>query len=478
MNHLSPSAVFRFFETICSIPHGSGNVAPLADWCARFCTERNLKYRRDEADNIVIWKEASSGYEDAAPLILQGHLDMVCAKTADAKSNPQTDGVTPVVDGEWIRTDGTTLGGDNGIAVAMFLAILDDDTLAHPPLEVVLTADEEIGLIGAQALDMSQLFGRRMINLDSEEEGEFTVSCAGGVRAECVLPVTRCETTGVACQLTVSELSGGHSGVEIHKGRANAHILMARLLYAICRQADIQLLSLAGGEVDNAIASRSTATLLIPSSQTDKISEIVEQYRTAFRTEYALTDPSLTVKWQVGEQTTADTVSATDTDRIISVLRNVPNGVQAMSPAIPDLVQTSLNLGILHSDDTSFSAVFSVRSSLESQKDMLKEALYCLFERNGGSVTFSGEYPGWAYRQQSPLRESALAAYRDLFGSEATVSAIHAGLECGIFADALPGLDCISFGPDMRDVHTPQERLSIASVARTYQLLLEILKRS
>ncbi|MBQ9964603.1 MAG: aminoacyl-histidine dipeptidase [Clostridia bacterium] len=475
--HCKPHNVFAFFEEICAIPHGSGNVTKLADWCVAFAKQRKLRYLRDDADNVILFKDAAVGYEQAKPIILQGHLDMVCATAPNTDIDLSCCGITPLIDGEWIRADGTTLGGDNGIAVAMLLAILDDDTLPHPPLEVVLTSDEEVGLLGAHALDTFPLRGRRMINLDSEEEGVFTVSCAGGVRADCTLPITREDVTGIPCKISVLGLTGGHSGVEIHKGRANAHVLISRLLYAIRQKAPLHLLSLHGGEVDNAIAIQSTAEFLVAPADLDAVNALVTEYCRLFQAEYHTTDPALRVTFESGSPTTKSAVSAVDGDRLIAVLRSAPNGVQAMSPDIPNLVQTSLNFGILRLEESRFSATFSLRSSLTSQKDMLKDTLRALFEQSNGTVTFSGDYPGWAYRSDSPLRELVLGSYRDLFGTTPTVSAIHAGLECGIFASKLEDLDCISFGPDMQDVHTPQERLHIASCERIYQLVLEILKR-
>lgn len=473
LQHLKPHAVFSFFEQLCRVPHGSGNTDKIAALCVEFAKTRGLRCLRDAANNVVIFKDASAGYEHAEPLILQGHLDMVCAKTPDADIDMTTDGLTVAVDGDWVHAVNTSLGGDNGIAVAMALAILDDDTLPHPPLEVVLTADEETGMDGAFALDMSVLTGRRMLNLDSEEEGVFTVSCAGGLRAVGTLPLTRTETAGVRCTLSVSGLLGGHSGVEIHKGRGNAILLLGRVLYALGQVADFGIAALSGGVVDNAIPLAATAELIVPAGYVGQFTELATCYADIFRTEYATTDSGVTVRFEPHGTATASCVPAA---RVAFVLTTVPCGVQVMSPDIPNLVQTSLNLGVLRLEENELRVTFSLRSSLKSQKEMLKDRLTCLFEGIGGQVTCSGDYPGWAYRKDSPLRETVAACYRRLFDKEPQIVAIHAGLECGLFCDRLTGLDCVSLGPDMKDIHTVQERLSISSTAHTYQLVLEILK--
>lgn len=317
-----------------------------------------------------------------------------------------------------------------------------------------------------------------MLNLDSEEEGILTVSCAGGLRAEGVLPITRCTANGVRFTVTVNGLLGGHSGVEIHKGRGNAIQLLGRALYALRKETEFSVFDLSGGMVDNAIPLESTAELLIPADSVATCKTVIEQCDAIFKNEYASTDPTIRVTWQVKESAQLAATDAESTDRILFVLLNAPCGVQVMSPDIPGLVQTSLNFGVLRLSESTFHATFSVRSSVGTQKEMLRDRLICLFEGIGGTVTCSGEYPGWAYRKESPLRDLVIQSYCDLFGTKPQVVAIHAGLECGLFSDKLPGLDCVSIGPNMKDIHTVNERLSISSTARTYQLVLEILKNS
>lgn len=476
--HCEPQNVFAFFQQICSIPHGSGNTDQIADFCVDFAKKRGLRYLRDKMNNVIIVKEPSIGYENAPPFLLQGHLDMVCAKTPDNPIDMATDGLQITAEGDWVHAVNTSLGGDNGIAVAMALAILDSKDLPHPPLEVVLTTDEEVGMDGAFALDATPLQGRRMLNLDSEEEGIFTVSCAGGLRAEGVLPVSRDRRQGVRCILTISGLVGGHSGVEIHKGRGNAIKLLGRVLYALKKQADFGIVSLNGGVVDNAIPLEACAELSVPSDAVATFKAVIEQHSTIFKNEYASTDSGVSLLWKTFENRENFATDSKSTDRIVRTLFTAPSGVQVMSPDIPGLVQTSLNLGVLRLAENELHVTFSVRSSVESQKQMVKDQLICFFEEVGGTVACSSEYPGWAYRKDSPLRNLAINSYRELFGKEPQIVAIHAGLECGLFSDKLPGLDCISIGPDMKDIHTVNERLSISSTARTYKLVLEILKNA
>lgn len=475
LEHLEPKKVFQFFEEMCAIPHGSGNTKGVSDWCAAFARERGLEYHQDEHNNIIIIKEATPGYEQATPVILQGHMDMVCQKEAGCLKDMEREGLDLVVEGDFLRAEGTTLGGDNGIAVALTLALLDDDTLAHPRLEAVFTVDEEIGLLGAASIQVTPLQGREMINLDSEDEGVFTVSCAGGTTACCTLPVSRAAFPGVGLALTLDGLAGGHSGLEIQKGRANANLLMGRILYRMAEMCDLRLVRVDGGRKDNAIPSLCQAVVVVNDPQ--RAEEAARELAAAMGNEYAAADPGLTLSVEpwAGEELPMDGDS---TRRAVCLLMCLPNGVQAMSQEIPGLVQTSLNLGILTTEEGTVSASFSVRSALDSQKEMLKQRLACLTGQLGGQASFTGEYTGWQYQEHSPLRERMTQVFRQQYGREPVVEAIHAGLECGVFVGKLPGLDCVSMGPDLREVHTPRERLSISSVERTWRFLVEVLKES
>jgi dipeptidase D len=473
LSQLEPKNVFSFFEQLCAIPHGSGNTKEVSDWVADFARKRGLWYTQDDANNVIVKKPASSGYEGAAPVILQGHVDMVCEKSAECKKDMAREGLDLAVDGDVIFARGTTLGGDDGIAVAMLLAVLDDDTLQHPPIEAVFTTDEEVGLLGAAALDASALAGRRLINLDSENEGIFTVSCAGGARANCNIPVAREPFAGTTLRITVDGLRGGHSGAEIDKGRANSSKLLGRVLYELKAKSDFRLCSVRGGMADNAIPVLSEAVLVGDEAAARAAAKEMESL---FRAEYRKSDPDIAVR----VETCASELVPMDcagTENTVCFLQCCANGIFAMSADIEGLVQTSLNLGILNTEPDCVKASFSVRSSIDSQKQMLLGILRCLTERLGGSMGVTGDYPGWAYRAESPLRDLMAKVYTEQYGKAPKIEAIHAGLECGLFAGKLEGLDCVSLGPDMEAIHTPGEKLHIASTRRTWELLVETLRQ-
>ena len=475
LDQLEPKNVFRFFEQMCAIPHGSYNTKAVSDWCVAFAKERGLEHYQDEMNNVILIKEASAGYEEAQPVILQGHLDMVCEKAPGCEKDMAREGLDLAVEGDYIYAEGTTLGGDDGIAVAMALAALDDESLPHPRLEVILTTEEEVGMDGAMALDVSPIRGRKLLNLDSEAEGVFTVSCAGGSMAACGLPVARAPFGGDILRVRVAGLTGGHSGAEIHKGRANANMLLGRLLRAMAAETELRLVSADGGLKDNAIPVAAEAVVAAEDGR--KAKAAAERMAACFQTEYRRSDPMLTV---TAEEAAAawQPMDASSTERTVCLLACAPNGVQTMSQDIHGLVQTSLNLGILKTGENAVTASFCVRSSVDSEKEMLKDRLACLLAQLGGGVSFSGEYPGWAYRPDSPLRELMTEVYREQYGREPKVEAIHAGLECGLLAGKLPGLDCVSIGPDLLEIHTPREKMSISSVQRVWMFVREILKRS
>ena len=475
LDQLEPKNVFRFFEQMCAIPHGSYNTKAVSDWCVAFAKERGLEHYQDEMNNVILIKEASAGYEEAQPVILQGHLDMVCEKAPGCEKDMAREGLDLAAEGDYIYAEGTTLGGDDGIAVAMALAALDDESLPHPRLEVILTTEEEVGMDGAMALDVSPIRGRKLLNLDSEAEGVFTVSCAGGSMAACGLPVARAPFGGDILRVRVAGLTGGHSGAEIHKGRANANMLLGRLLRAMAAETELRLVSADGGLKDNAIPVAAEAVVAAEDGR--KAKAAAERMAACFQTEYRRSDPMLTV---TAEEAAAawQPMDASSTERTVCLLACAPNGVQTMSQDIHGLVQTSLNLGILKTGENAVTASFCIRSSVDSEKEMLKDRLACLLAQLGGGVSFSGEYPGWAYRPDSPLRELMTEVYREQYGREPKVEAIHAGLECGLLAGKLPGLDCVSIGPDLLEIHTPREKMSISSVQRVWMFVREILKRS
>ena len=475
LEHLEPRSVFHFFEEISAIPRGSTNTKGISDWCVAFAKERGLEYYQDSFNNVIIMKEATAGYEKAEPIILQGHLDMVCEKAPDCTKDMEKEGIDLMVDGDFIRAKGTTLGGDNGIAVAMALAVLDSKNLPHPRVEVILTIDEEIGMLGAVELDLSPLKGTKLINIDSEEEGIFTVSCAGGNMTRCRLPLQRAPFAGTVLKVTVGGLLGGHSGAEIDKGRANASMLLGRLLFAAQQKSEFRLVAVEGGKKDNAIPQESYALLV--ASDADSIGAVAEEMEAAFKHEYLSTDSGVFVKVEAAltEQLPMDESSTLKT---VNLLTCMPNGIQAMSADIAGLVQTSLNLGVLVTEEKELFASFCIRSSVATQKQMLVDRLACQMQLLGGSIEISGDYPAWEYKQESPLRNLMVEVFQKQYGRDPEISAIHAGLECGMFMGKRPELDCVSIGPDMWEVHTYRESMSIASVHRVWEYLTELLKCS
>ena len=470
---LEPAAVFGYFEEICAIPHGSRNTKMISDYLVGFAKAHNLTYHQDEMNNVILFAPGTCGMEDRPPVILQGHIDMVCEKEASCPIDMTAEGLDVTHDDTCVYAKGTTLGGDDGIATAMAMALLADDTIPHPPLEVVMTTEEEIGLLGATAIDLSQLKGRTLINLDSEAEGVFTVSCAGGCTACISLPVERRAVYGPCIRLTVDGLQGGHSGADIHLKRANANKIMGEFMSRIQKLMPLCLTSLSGGTKDNAIPRSCQATLVAMGINLERINDIAAALQEEVRANYD--EPDATVQAFDVDALGGNSLSTESTAKVISLLCSAPNGVQKWSADIEGLVQTSLNLGIAKLGDR-FSATFSVRSSVNSEKQEVLDQLKALAEMLDGTYSQDGEYPAWEYRKESHLLDTMVRVYREMFAQEPKVEAIHAGLECGLFSQKLPGLDCVSIGPQMYDIHTTRERLEIASTERVWKFLLEVLK--
>ena len=470
---LEPAAVFGYFEEICAIPHGSRNTKMISDYLVGFAKAHNLTYHQDEMNNVILFAPGTCGMEDRPPVILQGHIDMVCEKEASCPIDMTAEGLDVTHDDTCVYAKGTTLGGDDGIAAAMAMALLADDTIPHPPLEVVMTTEEEIGLLGATAIDLSQLKGRTRINLDSEAEGVFTVSCAGGCTACISLPVERRAVYGPCIRLTVDGLQGGHSGADIHLKRANANKIMGEFMSRIQKLMPLCLTSLSGGAKDNAIPRSCQATLVAMGINLERINDIAAALQEEVRANYD--EPDATVQAFDVDALGGNSLSTESTAKVISLLCSAPNGVQKWSADIEGLVQTSLNLGIAKLGDR-FSATFSVRSSVNSEKQEVLDQLKALAEMLDGTYSQDGEYPAWEYRKESHLLDTMVRVYREMFAQEPKVEAIHAGLECGLFSQKLPGLDCVSIGPQMYDIHTTRERLEIASTERVWKFLLEVLK--
>lgn len=470
------SKIFEFFEKICSVPHGSDNIWQISNLCCDFARDRNLEFYQDEVGNVIIRKGGSCGYENSAPFIIQGHMDMVTVKTEECDIDLERDGLRLASDGKYIWADGTSLGADDGIALAMAMAILDSDDITHPPIEAVFTVNEETGMDGAEFIDATLIKGRRMINIDSEEEGIITAGCAGGERVFGEFELSPENLELCTAKITIDGLKGGHSGAEIQKGRANSNCLMGRLLHEISKKAAIRIISLNGGEKDNAIAKSSIAEIAFSSEDFDSICDICEKFDSVFKNEYHSTDPDVSIAFISAGVKNVNAASRNATEGIIFAMFHAPNGVLAMSGDIPGLVQTSLNFGVLETADDKVKMTFCLRSSVSSQKQMMSELLISLIDNCGGKSETGGQYPAWEFRADSALRSCVVNEFTAQYGREPQVSVIHAGLECGLFSDKLPGLDCVSIGPDILDIHTANEKLDIASTERTWQLLLNILK--
>ena len=477
LQDLEPAKVFAYFEKICSIPHTSFHEKQLSDYCVAFAKEHNLYYEQDEMGNVLIVADATPGYEDVPAVMLQGHLDMVGDKTAKCNLDLEKDGLKLYIDGDYIRAKGTTLGADDGIAVAYALTILDDSSIPHPRLEVVLTVCEEVGLLGATAMDLSSCKARRLINVDSEVEGILTAGCAGGIRVCSELPVTRTLRSGIVTNFTLEGLMGGHSGIEIHKGRANSNVLLGRFLLQLNHRVDYDLIAIQGGTKENVIPKTGSISLLIKENDIKATYEVMNEFTTQMSAEYGTADPGIHLIMKQKNETPVER-SVIDKDslsRILAALNTMPNGVQAMSMDLPGLVETSLNLGVISLSEDTFTMRFSIRSSVPSAKEYITSKVTYLTQMLGGWVSFSGEYPAWSYERESQFRDICVSLYKKQYGKEPKIELMHAGLECGIIADKLSGIDCISFGPNLIDVHTPNEHMSISSVSRVWEFLKAIL---
>jgi len=479
---LEPRSVFRVFEEISKIPHGSGNTKAISDWCVAYAKERGLEVYQDSADNVIIISDATEGYEDAPAFILQGHIDMVCEKAADCTKDMDTEPIEIETDGKMIWAKGTTLGGDDGVAVAIALGILDDPSIPHPRLEVLLTSDEEIGLIGAVKLDPAPLQGKQLVNIDNGTEGIFTTSSAGACMTVCTVPIKREAFDGEVWKLRLTGMTGGHSGAEIHRGRANAIVLGVRLLKELDEKLETRIVTFNGGAKGNAIPSVCELTVsLKPLEGGKSVAAVLEKDIPALmeqlRAEFAETDPELNLAC-TKEQSALLPADASSTSRTLLAFASAPNGVQKMSEVIPGLVQTSLNLGVINTDANGISGIYCIRSSVNDEKDALNTMLQQIFDSVGGGIEITGPFPAWEYNANSELRQRMVRIFKDQYGREPELTATHGGLECGIFCGKIPGLDCVAIGADNLEAHTCRERLDIASTQRVWKFVLELLRQS
>lgn len=479
LNGYEPAAVWKYFEEICSIPHGSGNTKQLSDYLVGFAKEHGFAYVQDDSNNVIIIKEATPGYEDKPAVIIQGHIDMVCEKTPECPLDLTKDGLDLFVDGEYLGARGTTLGGDDGIAIAIGMAIMTDGALVHPRIELVATVDEEVGLLGATALDPAPLKGKYLINIDSEEEGIFTAGCAGGMTFKSTTAYETEKVTGKAFTLVLEGLKGGHSGIDISRIRLNADLTMARVLGMLCAEYPLRIATLEGGSKDNVIPRRCVVTGCIDADEAmcASLAGKCDEIAATLRSEYACTDDGAVIDLTFGDAAEIDVLTEGAAQKLIDMLVNLPDGVQKMSGEIEGLVETSLNIGVCTLKDGSLFTMQSIRSSKASAKKWLAERVRRHFESFGASCVIEGDYPAWEFAQESPFRSMVCDTFETMFGYRPEVVVLHAGVECGLFTGKMPGLDCVSIGPEMHDVHTVEERLHIASTERTYALVRRVVEQ-
>ena len=472
---LDEKNVFSYFAKLSAVPRGSRNNKAISDYLVDFAKENRLQVQQDSALNVIISKPATEGYEQAPGVIFQGHMDMVCVKTEDSTHDFTKEGLDLFLDGDLIGAKDTTLGGDNGIAIALGMALLTDPGLCHPAIELLVTTDEEVGLDGAKALDGSLLKGSRMINLDTEGEGVVLCSCAGGLRVTGTIGMERIFAEGEEILLSVGGLLGGHSGIDIKENRVNATLLMARLLFQLKETEEFLLLDMFGGEKDNAIPSSAKAKILVKKGKENAVLNTIRTLEECLQNEYHSAEPSLRIYANIGDYGSGMALHPVSFEKMLFVLIQAPNGVLVNSADIQSLVETSLNLGIFHLEEEKAEFCYSIRSSSESAKYFVRDKLFYLFDFLGGDREEGSEYPAWEYSPESELRELFRSAYVELYNEEPRFEAIHAGLECGIISEKIKGLDIIAIGPNLYNIHTPKERMSASSVVRTLHLLQKLL---
>jgi len=474
-NNLTNTRVFYYFEEISKIPRGSGNMKGIADFCESFAKEQGFRYFRDEMNNVVIFKEGTKGYENSTPVIMQGHLDMVCQKTADSKIDFSKDPLELYIDGDFIKAKNTTLGADDGIGAALILAVLESKDIAHPPIEAVFTVDEEIGMLGAAKLDMSQLSGKKLINIDNFSDGCACVSCAGGADIKTYINVKRVIACGKKLMLSIDGLLGGHSGAMIHKGRVNANILAGRILACAKKISDFDIISINGGDKGNAITPRCIVEIVV--KDTDGFISKLEEVFENIKNELSDREENLNLSVTTIEEGNFQAIDKESRDKLINMLLSIPDGVLTMSKKISGLVETSSNLGITATQDDKILLHSTIRSNKRGALEWLQEKMFMIAEYNNCTVEASGHYPPWELVENSEMQKIFADTCAEIYGKEANIYAIHAGLECGIFAGKIEGLDGIAIGPEVHDIHTVFERLSISAVNKFYDFLKVILAK-
>lgn len=479
MNQLSgiePKKVFEYFEELNQVPRGTFDTARVSDWLVSVARRNRWDYIQDELGDVIIRKDGTPGYEDSEPVILQGHMDMVCEKTEDSDHDFGKDPIDMYVEDGFVKARGTTLGADDGIAIAMAFAVLSDETVPHPPLEVVFTIDEETGMGGANGIDLSVLKGKKLINLDTDIEGNIIAGCAGGVRGIGKIPIQREEMTGSLLELRIKGLRGGHSGLDIGEQRGNSNRMMGRLLYGMAENISYGLVDFDGGKLDNVICLSTSAHIVVEAGQVEEVKNYLKEMKHTWDVEFAGQEPQLEVFAREQGASVEQVMTEESKRNVLRFVTMIPYGVQCYSRQLPGLVETSNNLGMTKTSDELFETWGQARTSIASKMTEMKQQFTACAEACGGTAEFANEYPGWMYKDDSVLRPIVEEIYRKLYNKEPNVATVHAGLECGIFLGKKPDLDCVSFGPNMYDCHSVKERLDIASMQRTYHMLLEVLK--
>ena len=477
-NNLYPGDVFKYFEEISMIPRGSGNEKAVSDYLVNFAVSHNLEVAQDNALNVIIKKPGTAGYENSSAVIIQGHMDMVCDKNNDKIHDFERDPIELRVLGDMLYASDTTLGADNGVAVAYSLALLASDDIAHPPLEVVATTGEEVGLCGAGALDMSIFKGKYLINLDHGEEHKFVAGCAGGVRVKISVPIAWEDVPDgfVSYLIRINGLKGGHSGGEIDQGRGNSNKLMGRVLNGLNSSLDIYINKISGGLKTNAIPREAEAVVFVNASVTDKFMDEIKAWEDLFKREFRASDSGVCVTAESRESCANKVFSCETAGKAIASLVLIPNGIQSMSMEIKGLVESSISLGIVKTEDEFVTFESAIRSPLKILKQSILEQCRKLADILGGDFGLYSDYPGWEYNADSKLISMAKDIYKKMYDEEPEIVATHGGVECGIFKDKMPGLDMVCFGPDMYDIHTPNEHLNIPSTGRMWDFFIEVLK--
>ncbi len=475
LENLEPKRVFHYFEELTKIPRPSYHEEAVNQYLIQFAEEHNLEHYTDELHNVIMIREAAPGYEEEPAVILQGHMDMVCEKVPGLEKNMNTEGLDVAVDGNYVYAEGTSLGGDDGVAVAYALALLDDPDLKAPRLEFVCTVSEEVGMEGAAAIDLSMLQGKQLLNIDSEEEGILLAGCAGGTSAKIALPVEWEKKSGVVVTVSLDEFTGGHSGVEIIKQGGNANVIFARLAAAALDEGTVYISTYRGGSKENAIPKRGEGTLVVHKDDIDLVMEGLEKEADAIKKEYHLTDPNLTITIMRGKIEEKTVLDVDSTNAFVALTLALPNGIQRMS-TVSDKPETSLNLGIMKLSNQGLYLQYAVRSAIGSAREAMERKMRVIATAFGAEVNYTGTYPAWEYRENSPFRDKMASVYKEMFGEDVVIDTIHAGVECGLLSEKIEGLDCISVGPNILHVHTTDEKLDIASTERMYRYIKKVLE--